>query len=147
MGWLRKEEDEINDVEQFIENFVTHLGDDVNQMESVRALFHAGYCWHFAHMLQCTFNRGSVVWAAPFGHICFKDINGIIYDIEGRRDVKGDETYYYIPESYLKDAINDFKHVGTPHGTTAKELIEICKSYCLDTGVTYESSIEKFFIS
>lgn len=146
MIWINKSNgEEMDDIEKFIERFVTWQGIDENQMEAIRARFMAGFCWHFAHMLQTTFDRGTVVWAAPFGHICFQDTNGKVYDIEGRRDIKDDETYYYIPESYLKDMVNDFKHTDMSYDASAEELIDICKRYCQDTGVKYEPSIESYY--
>jgi len=135
----------LDTIECFIEKFVTWQGADEDQMEFIRSRFMAGFCWHFAHMLQTTFDRGTVVWAAPFGHICFQDTNGKVYDIEGRRDTKDDETYYYISESYLKDKVNDFKHTDMSYDASAKELIDICKRYCLDTGVKYDPSIESYY--
>ena len=36
--------------------------------EEIRNLFMTGYCYHFAHILKATFERGEVCMCFPFGH-------------------------------------------------------------------------------
>ena len=105
-----------------------------------------GYCWHFAHMLQDTFNRGAVVWAAPFGHICWQDNDGKVYDIEG--EYTG-EAFYMIPEKFTEMIVSenmlDFKHIPDKiHNTDRNEIIKIIKAYCKETGKNYYSKIEDY---
>ena len=110
-------------VKEFISNMV--------DSEDRRELFMCGYCWHFAHMLQTTFDRGEVCLCYPFGHFVWIDEDEIPYDAEGIR--VGHEETYYIPEKYLKNAIDDFKHIpNISHNTTKKEIEEILNNYLKD---------------
>lgn len=113
---------------QFISDFMTHAAATQEECEVLRLTFHAGYCWHFAHILKDTFKRGEVCWAAPFGHFVWVDDNGVPYDVEG---VNEGEQDYNIPESYLGDKIKDFTHIPgecVPI-TTDDEVIEIIRKY------------------
>lgn len=95
----------------FIEDFYAlHTPEDKMEEydEYLRKKFMAGYCWHFAHILKATFNRGQVCWTAPYGHFVWVDIDKTPYDIEG---VYFGEAKYFIPESFLGNAIDDFKHI------------------------------------
>ena len=130
-----------NEVLQFIEKFVTHSCHTSNDLEMLRELFCSGYCWHFAHLLKTTFNRGVVVWAAPFGHFCFQDEDGRCYDIEGLYE---GEAFYMIPESYLGEALNDFKHTNVTHRTSRDEVLDIVKIYCNTTNTRYDSRLENY---
>ena len=78
-------------------------------------------------MLKTAFNRGEICWAAPFGHIVWVDDDGIPYDVEGVNDSECD---YYIPISFLGDAIFDFMHVeGKEYSATDDDLDRIIKEY------------------
>lgn len=131
----------LTDVEEFINNFMK-----TDACEAFRSKFRSGYCWHFAHMLKDTFSRGTVVWAAPFGHICFADNDGTIYDIEGKYV---GEAYYFVPEELAEiirpGIMKDFKHI--PHeyfNACKKDLILIMKAYCLTAGIKYDDSVEAY---
>lgn len=126
----------------FIKIFVTHKATTEKEYEIIRSTFRAGYCWHFAHMLKTTFNRGEVCWAAPFGHFVWVD-NNIPYDIEG---VYVGESFYFIPESYLGDAITDFTQVlDISHNTTKEEIMNIIYRYESDNNLPHQNiKIEKF---
>lgn len=122
---------------QFIANFLYHGVPDVSlddSSESVRSTFRAGYCYYFAVMLQNAFNRGEICWAAPLGHIVWVDTNGVPYDVEG---VNNSECDYYIPISYLRAAINDFKHVPGVEFRASKEFEDVViERYLKDTKQT-----------
>lgn len=49
---------------EFIDNFSTfdHIWSD-KEHDEFRKLFTQGYCWHFAKMLQATFNRGGCMYS------------------------------------------------------------------------------------
>ena len=131
----------LTDVEEFINNFMK-----TSACEAFRNRFRNGYCWHFAHMLMNTFNRGITVWAAPFGHICFEDSDGTIYDIEGRYV---GEAYYFIPEEFAElirpGIMKDFKHIPHEYFNANKDdLIRVMKAYCLASNIKYDDSVDKY---
>ena len=139
--------------EVFINEFMQHaVGPATMQSRRTEAyrLFHrhfrSGYCWHFAHLLKATFDRGEVCWCAPFGHMVWVDIDGTPYDIEG---VYHGEAMYFIPEKYSVGHLDEFRHLAgmnTPvNAATKAELIAIVKQYCKDTGKKYDTSIERYF--
>lgn len=109
------------DVLMFIADFLYHNGSDAENQENIRKLFHAGYCFYFANMLQIAFGRGEIVWCAPYGHIAWQDIDGQVYDVEG---VSINEAEYFIPVSYMGDAIKDFMHVRKESFSASREDIQ-----------------------
>lgn len=113
------------DVLEFIHKFLSHNGEE--QIAGVQSLFRAGYCYYFAHMLKKAFERGTVCWAAPLGHIVWCDDDGVPYDAEG---VCTSEADYFIPESYLGNAVYDFKRVpGMAFCASQDDLNKIIQSY------------------
>lgn len=111
---------------QFIIDLMTCYAKTQEQYEIIRSTFCAGYCWHFAHLLKDTFNRGEVCLAAPFGHFVWLD-EDVPYDGGGIYD---GEAVYFIPESYLGDGIQDFTHIpGVSHDTTIEEIMDIIHRY------------------
>lgn len=94
---------------------------DVEQVETIRKQFRAGYCYYFAEMLRIAFNRGEVCWAAPYGHMVWMDINRVPYDIEG---VNESEVEYYIPISYIGEGIKDFKHIKGEEFNASQDFID-----------------------
>ena len=133
-----------NDVLEFIDDFLNYQSDEL-AYEVLHTQFRSGYCYHFAQILRYTFHRGTVCWAAPFGHIVWKDIDGNIYDIEGLYD---GEAFYFIPLEYIGMAVRDFMRINSDdyNGTTKSELINIIKLYCKETGTEYIDSIEDYFL-
>ena len=120
----------------FIMDFSTHAADTEEGYSIICSTFRAGYCWHFAHLLQAAFQRGTVCWAAPFGHFIWMDDNRIPYDIEG---VYSGEAFYFIPESYLNDEVEDFLHIpGVGHGTTQEEIMAVIRRYEDDCGFSHQ---------
>ena len=120
------------EVIEFICNFAYHdkSPDDV---EIIRKQFRCGYCFYFANILKIAFNRGEVCWCAPYGHICWVDEDGIPYDIEG---VCESDCDYYIPISYLGDAVLDFMHIPNKTFNASEEDIQrIIKAYEHDIGI------------
>lgn len=122
---------------QFISNLVSHVADDDSTYEVIRSTFRAGYCWHFAHILETAFGRGEVCWAAPYGHFVWVDDNGIAYDVEG---LNQGEQYYNIPEEYLGGYTTDFKHVPGDliSEITNDEIIRIIRKYEDDNGLEHQ---------
>lgn len=111
---------------KFIENFRTYCGPGLSA-ETIRRVFRGGYCYYFAHMLKIAFHRGTVCVAYPFGHVVWKDINGVSYDIEG--EYTG-EVEAIIPMSYFGEAYKDFTHVEGELFNASKEFLENCyKAY------------------
>jgi hypothetical protein len=112
--------------------------------EPLRGLFRAGYCWHFSHMLQNTFGRGTVCLAAPFSHFVWKDEDGQVYDCEG---VYYGEAFYFIPETYIPEAyVQGFKHIPGDDGTyvSKDDLIQLMKDFCKRTGAEYNQRVEHY---
>lgn len=86
--------------------------------------FRCGYCYYFAHMLKNAFQHGEVCWAVSFGHFIWQ-YNEVQYDIEG---VYCGEATMFIPELYMGETINDFRHIrNNSHNTTAEEMSNIIK--------------------
>lgn len=110
---------------EFIYEFLMHQ--DLDKCETIRYQFRAGYCYHFAHMLKATFKRGTVCWAAPFGHFVWKDEDNTPYDVEG---IYQGECDVLIPEYYLGVAIQDFLHIpNLEFNATPNEIQEIMDKY------------------
>ena len=134
-----------SEVLEFIEAYRTCFGDFSNDAaETVRRLHRNGFCWHFAQMLKATFDRGEVCWAAPFAHMIWLDNDGTPYDIEGIYD---GEAFYFIPESYIRRWIPQFKHIPGISGrySTKLELIHAVERYCHDQRMAYDPAIEPWF--
>lgn len=103
------------------------LADGPRGSESIRTLFRAGYCYYFAHILRLAFDRGQVCWTAPYGHFVWVDDNGNPYDVEG---LYVGEATHFVPEGYLGDAVNDFRHMpGLCHGTSDEEIKRMINEY------------------
>lgn len=120
---------------QFINNFYArHTGGDVG-IEVLRKTFMSGYCWYFAHMLKLAFDSGEVCWCAPFGHFVWcNEYKGrdYAYDVEG---VSIAEADHYIPEYYLGDLINAFKHASSKDIVVHKpEIDAVIHKYLVDIG-------------
>ena len=112
------------EVLEFISQFYNKFTGDE---DSLRMQFRAGYCWHFAHMLKATFDRGEVCWAAPFGHFVWCDTDGTPYDVEG---LYCGEASCFVPESYMGNALLDFKHIpGKGFNASISDLESILNRY------------------
>lgn len=108
---------EYEDIIGFIANMHFHQepnGDIfANDSENtIQLLFSAGYCYHFAIILNHLFPGGTICLAAPFGHIVYV-YKEFVFDINGVSDV---ETHCIIPASELsQEELNGFTHVpGRP---------------------------------
>ncbi len=96
--------------------------------EEIRNHFAAGYCWHFAHILKATFGRGEVCIKFPYGHFVWVDTNEVAYDIDGVAELE--DAKAFIPESFLGNCLEDFKHIpGQIHNTSMSELEDIWQRY------------------
>lgn len=118
----------MNEVEEFIETFLNKH----NLVGELETQFANGFCYHFALMLKGLFNRGEIVWAAPFGHIMWKDIDEVPYDIYG---AYGSEYEYLIPIEYLGEDIKDFTHLSSDNkrnGASKERIQEIIDNYLRD---------------
>lgn len=121
---------------RFITNLMICAAKTEDEYEIIRSTFRAGYCWHFAHILKTTFGRGKVCWAAPFGHFVWIDENGVAYDAEG---VNFGDQDYNIPESYLGDSLNDFRHIpGQDYNASASEVEAIIRKYEDDNSLPHK---------
>ncbi len=79
--------------------------------EALRRTYRAGYCWHFAMMLQNVFQRGTVCLVAPIAHCVWVDVDGTAYDCEGVYfDCDGTDRVY-VPCCELNDYGQSFKHI------------------------------------
>lgn len=104
---------------KFIADFVYFDDQDVHNR------FKNGYCYYFTKMLQTAFPGGYIAWAVPFGHLVYM-YNQVPYDIEG---VYPGEATEFIPEIFLGDAINDFKHNGHDFNANQTQLDKIIDHY------------------
>lgn len=120
----------------FISDLMTCAACTEDEYEVVRSTFRAGYCWHFAHMLKNTFGRGEVCWAAPFAHFVWVDENGIPYDAEGVND---GEQAYNIPEEYVDDMLDDFRHIpGRDCNAPKERILGAIRAYEDDGGLEHK---------
>ena len=118
------------EVEGFINHFVNYHEGIQNSLEKQ---FANGFCYHFALMLKNLFNRGEIVWAAPYGHIMWKDEDETPYDIYG---ANGSEYDYLIPIEYLGKYIDNFTHLPSKtKGITKKQLNNIINKYKKDFNI------------
>lgn len=130
--------------DRFCRTFSRYASGDEPAEEAPRLLFEAGYCWHFAHMLQNVFGRGEVCWAAPFSHFVWMDEDGTAYDAGGFYDGEG---FWFIPESELADDLLDgFRHVPGKPGreATKEELVRVMKQFCRKNRTPYSEAAEEF---
>lgn len=112
--------------------------------EGIRLLYHSGYCYHFASILKSAFNRGRLVWMAPFSHMAWEDTDTVVYDCEGKYE---GEAFYAIPIDDIGENVDSFTHTKDPstiHFPSKDELISVIKKYCKDSGETYCPEIEEY---
>lgn len=90
----------------FISNILYY---NKQECETIYNLFACGYCYYFANMLKIAFDRGDVVWHKGYGHIVWRDIDNIAYDIGGVfYDYSEGEL---VPLNELGDGLINFKHI------------------------------------
>lgn len=155
MLWIQKPTTE---PEYFINDFMGGYLSDYRNQECLREKFRCGYCYYFAHMLKTAFGRGTVCWAAPYGHFVWvdegtdkyeTDYDKIrTYDIEGKYNPKEHGVLYLIPEEFLNEHIKDFLHTPDSNklqGATKADLIKIVKNYCNSCQEDYYEEIENYF--
>lgn len=105
--------------------FIKIFTDDFKN-ENLRNKFRNGYCWHFAHLLKNTFQRGEVCLTYPYGHFVWVDLDKVPYDIEG---IYAGEAEEFIPEKYLNKHLENFIHRGISIETTKMDIDLIYKKY------------------
>lgn len=97
-----------------------------DSVETIRSLFEAGYCYYFAKMLEDAFPGGTVCLCYPFGHIVYV-YEGVAYDISGVTDA---EYESFIPLTWMRDGVNDFRHVpGIKCSLTPDKLEDLVQKY------------------
>ena len=113
---------------RFIYSFFDDLDGNTKNLKSrVNDKFLNGYCFCFAVILEAVFNRGEVCWAAPHGHIVWKDDNGVCYDAGGCAVI---DAKCFIPVSEMGDMLKDFKHIpGETYNATDQEIAEFVARY------------------
>lgn len=95
------------DVIKFIADILYHNPNSDN--EDIYNLFACGYCYYFAVMLKDAFKRGEILWHKGFGHIVWKDIDDIAYDIGGIFYDYGEGDLVSLDE--LGEDISDFTKI------------------------------------
>lgn len=126
------------DVLEFIANILYQQGDE--NSETIRFLFHAGYCYYFAKMLEDAFG-GEASWHKGFSHIVWKDTRegegqNIFYDIEGVFYDYNDDSDF-VPLETLGSSLESFRHRGMD-GNISKEISNFAK----ENNITEEKLIE-----
>lgn len=97
-----------------------------DSVETIRSLFEAGYCYYFAKMLEDAFPGGIACLCYPFGHVVYV-YEGVAYDIGGVTDA---EYESFIPLTWMRDGVNDFRHVpGIKCSLTADKLEDLAQKY------------------
>lgn len=112
----------------FIEKFRLWKGKE--QEKTIESLFHEGYCYYFALMLQAAFKRGKICYAYDCSHIVWLDGNAEeksrAYDITG---VVTDYEYL-IPVEVLGNGILDYMHIpGKQSEMTEQESLQRLLKY------------------
>lgn len=135
------------DVIDFINDFLNHHSHITDVEETLIDQFLSGYCYYFAHILKAAFNRGSVCWAAPHGHVVWLDNDNTPYDITGEF-TETDAFYGYISEEKLGHLINVFKHLPNDDIDVSNHVSELAAIVYnnLDTKLSIseiESNIKK----
>lgn len=115
------------DVLEFIANVLYQQGDEGS--ETIRFLFHAGYCYYFAKMLEDAFG-GEVSWHTNYSHIVWRDTRegegkDIFYDIEGVFYDYYDENDF-TPVENLGSSLESFRHRGMD-GKVNQEISDFAK--------------------
>lgn len=103
------------EVMKFINDFYSRDGTNSEEDKIVlRDQFMIGYCWHFAKILQSTFERGKVCWVKYNSHIVWLDDDNRSYDADGLYNDynKGADIDELICEDLIKPYIKSFKHVN-----------------------------------
>lgn len=109
----------------FINDFLGYQ-EDAEAARVLQDQFRSGYCYHFALMLKGLFDRGQVVWLAPYEQIGWQDDDGVVYTVGGVYQDDGEP----IPVSWLGDAIKDFSHISGEHfGASSEYIQEIIRKY------------------
>ena len=109
----------------FINDFLSYQ-EDAEAAHALQDQFRSGYCYHFALMLKGLFDRGQVVWLAPYEQIGWQDDDGVVYTVGGVYQDDGEP----IPVSWLGDAIRDFAHISGEHFGASNEYIqEVIRKY------------------
>ena len=109
----------------FINDFLDYQG-EAEAAQVLQDQFRTGYCYHFALMLKGIFDRGQVVWLAPYAQIGWQDDDGVVYTVGGVYQDDGEP----IPVSWLGDAIKDFAHIPGEHFGASNEYIqEVIRKY------------------
>lgn len=109
----------------FINDFLDYQG-EAEAAQVLQDQFRTSYCYHFALMLKGIFDRGQVVWLAPYAQIGWQDDDGVVYTVGGVYQDDGEP----IPVSWLGDAIKDFAHIPGEHFGASNEYIqEVIRKY------------------
>lgn len=102
---LFKTRENTGEVVGFIDTFLNHCKCDSTFLLN---LFDGKYSWHFAHVLQSTFNRGEVLKTLSSDHFVWRDDTGIYYDINGAH--AGDKDVSpVLSETDLSKSLSEFK--------------------------------------
>lgn len=115
--WIENQLKQFPRADEKILTFIANMGchsqfNRVSDVEAIRYLFHAGYCYHFAVILKEMFG-GTITWHKGFSHIVWTNDkvitkDSIFYDIEGVfYDYADDEM---VPATVLGDELEYFKH-------------------------------------
>jgi len=118
-------------------NYPKDAGDEV--AESLYKVFYRNYSWHYAHILQDTFQRGSVCLAYPKNHWVWMDVNGVCVDALGTFHMSTNPVLMFIPEHYLgnfTDVCKMVKSFDEPNYST-EYLLRLGKTFTHDMGYEY----------
>lgn len=98
-------------IARFVYRRVETDRDCIRQVIKIQDTFTNGYCWHFAHLLQDTFDgQGDIVHVSGPGNYnhfvwIYKDIP---YDISGFVDIP--DGYSRTHEKFMGERLNKYKH-------------------------------------
>ena len=128
--WLACRKHGNPEILKFLQNFQFNLFSDQLPIGIINDLliqqFRQGYCWHFAHLLKQTFQRGDVQLCLPgWQHFVWTDEDGTSYDIDGVFDaIEFGISDNFLEKQYPK-YLETFKHRGRKETKVTENLLTV----------------------
>ena len=98
--------------------------------------------YQFANTIKTYFNRGTIVWAAPYQKVCFKDVDNSIYYTTGKIHSK---PMYWIEEEYWDCVIKDCFKQNKKENFTKENIINNIRNFCkIKNYIVDEDKINEF---
>lgn len=144
--WLAGKKQGDLEVLKFLQNFQFNLFSDQLPVGTISDTlirqFTQGYCWHFAHLLKRTFQRGDVQLCLPgWQHFVWTDEDGTSYDIHGVFDAIELGISDAFLEEHYTGYLEIFKHRGGKEVTVTEDLLSEIRNAYLNTNTPCSQSV------